>query len=100
MSLVGAIQLAVQKWPRGFVVRGSAEFKAAVVKAAIEIGAAKRINNPELQGLIETELERRALQRRAARRSKDEVSLESPAADGVTHSGKDGGAPRRSRMSR
>lgn len=100
VSLVGAIQLAVQKWPRGFVVRGSMEFKAAVVKAAIEIGAAKRINNPELQGLIESELEQRALQRRAARRSKDEMRLASPAADGGTHSGNDGGSPRRSRMSR
>ena len=43
--------LRCRSGPRGFVISGSDAFKIAVVKAAIETGAAKRIQNPELPGV-------------------------------------------------
>ena len=100
VSVVSALQLAMQKWPRGFVISGSDAFKIAVVKAAIETGAAKRIQNPELQALIGSELELHTQQRRVERRRNVARSSVSSSHDSGDRSENGSLPPRRSRISR
>jgi len=54
-TLLAAMQLAGQKWPQGFAVTGSDEYKAECAKLAAQHGF--RINNPELQKEQEQEQE-------------------------------------------
>ena len=67
-SLTAALQLSAQKWPQGFVVMGSDEYKEAVVRLAAEQGF--RVTNPELQERIQQERQR--LQRERAEAMKSE----------------------------
>ena len=67
-SLTAALQLSAQKWPQGFVVTGSDEYKEAVVRLAAEQGF--RVTNPELQEHIQQERQR--LQRERAEAMKTE----------------------------
>ena len=67
-SLTAALQLSAQKWPQGFVVTGSDEYKDAVVRLAAEQGF--RVTNPELQERIQQERQR--LQRERAEAMKTE----------------------------
>ncbi|MGC9128356.1 MAG: TraI/MobA(P) family conjugative relaxase [Acidithiobacillus sp.] len=63
-SLTAALQLSAQKWPLGFVVTGSDEYKDAVVRLAAEQGF--RVTNPELQERIHQERQRLRQERSAA----------------------------------
>ena len=54
--LTAALQLSAQKWPQGFQVTGSDEYKDAVARLAAEQGF--RVTNPELQERIQQERQR------------------------------------------
>ncbi|NMG56681.1 relaxase/mobilization nuclease domain-containing protein, partial [Aromatoleum aromaticum] len=51
-SAIAAVRLAVQKWPKGFEVRGDHAFIARVGAAAGGLGVADRITNPGLRPMI------------------------------------------------
>ncbi|MDA8381748.1 MAG: relaxase/mobilization nuclease domain-containing protein [Betaproteobacteria bacterium] len=64
-SLLAALQVASQKWPKGITLTGSDEYKAACVKLAVANGF--RIANEELQDAIAAERERLQKERFAGR---------------------------------
>lgn len=69
-SVLAAMQLAEQKWPQGFTVTGSDEYKAECAKLAAQHGF--RINNTELQDDQILEQERpKVTQSNPKRKSKD-----------------------------
>lgn len=52
-TILAAMQLAAQKWPNGIMVNGTDDYKKLVAKVAAEHRF--KINNPEMQTMIETE---------------------------------------------
>lgn len=66
VAVTAAVRVAAQKWPKGFEVRGDHAFIAHVVTAAVWLGVADRITNPELGPMI-AEATQRHRQRMAER---------------------------------
>lgn len=52
VAMRSALQLSAEKWPAGFTLTGSMQFKEAAIKTAVEMGLGGKILNPELHGLV------------------------------------------------
>lgn len=52
-TLLASLQLAVAKWPSGFTLNGSDQFKRRCIEIAFDEGFAHKINLPETQQIID-----------------------------------------------
>lgn len=52
-TLLASMQLAVAKWPSGFTLNGSDQFKRRCIEIAFDEGFAHKINLPETQKIID-----------------------------------------------
>lgn len=55
------LQMAAEKWPDGFELRGNGDFKAAACREAVALGVASKVLNDDMQGYLQDiEQERKA----------------------------------------